>query len=67
LALLALARTLPAANLGTKEGVEALTGAAPALAILVNNLGIFEPEPSHYIPDEDWLRNFEVKSSAGCG
>src|SRR6266567_3703613 len=34
-----------AADLGTKEGVGLLTGSLPALDILVNNLGIFEPKP----------------------
>ena len=26
----------------------------------MNNLGIFEPKPFEEIPDEDWLRFFEV-------
>src|SRR3954464_5675189 len=34
-----------AADLGTREGVDLLTGTLPALDILVNNLGIFEPKP----------------------
>src|SRR3954466_6378945 len=42
-----------AADLGTKEGVDLLTRAVPALDILVNNLGIFEPKPFPDIPDED--------------
>ena len=32
----------------------------PAVDILVNNLGIFEPKPFEQIPDEDWRRFFEV-------
>jgi len=33
--------------------------------ILVNNLGIFEPKPFEEIPDEDWLRLFEVNVMSG--
>ena len=33
--------------------------------ILVNNLGIFEPKPFEEIPDEDWLRFFEVNVMSG--
>ena len=54
-----------AADLGTKEGVEVLTRAVPALDILVNNLGIFEAKPFSDIPDEDWLRFFEVNVLSG--
>src|SRR5436190_7083607 len=43
-----------AADLGTKEGVEALTSAVPVLDTLVNNLGIFEAKPFPDITDEDW-------------
>src|SRR3954465_4587105 len=42
-----------AADLGTKEGVDLLTRVVPALDVLVNNLGIFEPKPFADIPDED--------------
>src|SRR3954471_5804382 len=54
-----------AADLGTKEGVDLLTGTLPALDILVNNLGIFEPKPFPDISDEDWLRFFEVNVLSG--
>ena len=54
-----------AADLGTKEGVDLLTRAVPALDILVNNLGIFEPKPFPDITDEDWLRFFEVNVLSG--
>jgi NAD(P)-dependent dehydrogenase (short-subunit alcohol dehydrogenase family) len=33
--------------------------------ILVNNLGIFEPKPFEEIPDEDWMRFFEVNVLSG--
>ena len=42
-----------AADLATKEGVDLLTRAVPALDVLVNNLGIFEPKPFPDITDED--------------
>ena len=54
-----------AADLGTKEGVALLTGKVPALDILVNNLGIFEPKPFAEISDEDWLRFFNVNVLSG--
>ncbi len=54
-----------AADLGTKAGVDLLTGTLPALDILVNNLGIFEAKPFPDITDEDWLRFFEVNVLSG--
>lgn len=54
-----------AADLGTKEGVDSLTGQLPAVDILVNNLGIFEPKPFPEITDEDWQRFFEVNVLSG--
>jgi NAD(P)-dependent dehydrogenase (short-subunit alcohol dehydrogenase family) len=53
------------ADLGTKEGVDLLAGRVPALDILVNNLGIFEPKPFVEITDEDWLHFFEVNVLSG--
>jgi NAD(P)-dependent dehydrogenase (short-subunit alcohol dehydrogenase family) len=54
-----------AADLGTAAGVAALTGQVPEVDILVNNVGIFEPKPFEEIPDEDWLRFFEVNVMSG--
>jgi len=54
-----------AADLATKAGVELLSKKLPAVDILVNNLGIFEPKPFFEIPDEDWLRFFEVNVLSG--
>jgi NAD(P)-dependent dehydrogenase (short-subunit alcohol dehydrogenase family) len=54
-----------AADLGTKEGVDLLTRDVPAVDILVNNLGIFEPKPFAEITDADWLRFFEVNVLSG--
>jgi NAD(P)-dependent dehydrogenase (short-subunit alcohol dehydrogenase family) len=37
----------------------------PALDILVNNLGIFEPKPFEKISDEDWQHFFDVNVLSG--
>lgn len=55
-----------AADLGTKEGVDLLIRQVPAVDILVNNLGIFEPKPFPEITDEDWLRFFAVNFLSGA-
>lgn len=54
-----------AADLGTRQGAQALIDAVPATDILVNNLGIFEPKGFFDIPDEDWMRFFEVNVLSG--
>jgi NAD(P)-dependent dehydrogenase (short-subunit alcohol dehydrogenase family) len=54
-----------AGDLGTAEAAAALAGKYPAMDILVNNLGIFEPKPFEQIPDEDWRRFFEVNVLSG--
>jgi NAD(P)-dependent dehydrogenase (short-subunit alcohol dehydrogenase family) len=52
-------------DLSTSEAATALLGRFPAVDILVNNLGIFEPKPFEEIPDEDWRRFFEVNVLSG--
>jgi len=54
-----------AADLGTRKGVDQFIDSVPQVDILVNNLGIFEPKPFTEIPDEDWLRLFEVNVMSG--
>jgi NAD(P)-dependent dehydrogenase (short-subunit alcohol dehydrogenase family) len=54
-----------AADLGTEAGARTLAEAFPAVDILVNNLGIFEPKPFEQIPDDDWRRFFEVNVLSG--
>jgi NAD(P)-dependent dehydrogenase (short-subunit alcohol dehydrogenase family) len=54
-----------AADLATAEGARAVIEGFPAVDILVNNLGIFDPKPFDQIPDEDWLRFFEVNVLSG--
>src|SRR6202167_4210728 len=52
-------------DLSTAEAVTALLVRFPAVDVLVNNLGIFEPKPFEEIPDEDWRRFFEVNVLSG--
>jgi NAD(P)-dependent dehydrogenase (short-subunit alcohol dehydrogenase family) len=54
-----------AADLGTEAGARAVIERFPAVDILVNNLGIFEPKPFEQIPDDDWRRFFEVNVLSG--
>ncbi len=54
-----------AADLGTEAGADALIRRFPAVDILVNNVGIFEPKAFEQIPDADWLRIFEVNVMSG--
>ncbi len=54
-----------AADLGTADGVEALIQQVPAVDVLVNNLGIFEPKAFADITDADWTRFFEVNVLSG--
>jgi NAD(P)-dependent dehydrogenase (short-subunit alcohol dehydrogenase family) len=54
-----------AADLGTEAGAGIVTERFPALDILVNNLGIFEPKPFEEISDADWRRFFEVNVLSG--
>jgi len=54
-----------AADLGTANGAKQAIGKYPDLDILINNLGIFEAKPFEEIPDEDWLRFFEINVLSG--
>ncbi len=54
-----------AGDLSRAEVAEALVAAHPGIEILVNNLGIFEPKSFEDIPDEDWLRFFDVNVLSG--
>jgi NAD(P)-dependent dehydrogenase (short-subunit alcohol dehydrogenase family) len=54
-----------AVDAATAEGAELLAARLPAIDILVNNLGIFEPKPFFDIPDEDWRRFFEINVLSG--
>jgi NAD(P)-dependent dehydrogenase (short-subunit alcohol dehydrogenase family) len=52
-------------DLAHKKGCGALVRQLRDVDILVNNLGIFEPKSFEEIPDEDWLRFFEVNVMSG--
>ena len=52
-------------DLSDAKTTETLVKKFPAVDILVNNLGIFEPKPFDEIPDEDWRRFFEVNVLSG--
>lgn len=53
------------ADLGSAEGCKQVTDALPAVDVLVNNVGIFEAKDFADIPDEDWLRFFQINVMSG--
>jgi NAD(P)-dependent dehydrogenase (short-subunit alcohol dehydrogenase family) len=53
------------ADAATAEGSAAILKAVPSVDILVNNLGIYEMKAFADIPDEDWLKLFEVNVMSG--
>ncbi|QHT69887.1 SDR family oxidoreductase [Rhodocytophaga rosea] len=52
-------------DFGKKAEIDALLKQVPDVDILVNNVGIFEPKEFAQIPDEDWLRFYEVNVMSG--
>jgi NAD(P)-dependent dehydrogenase (short-subunit alcohol dehydrogenase family) len=52
-------------DLSTAEAFEALKSVYPEIDILVNNLGIFNPQPFEQITDDEWRRFFEVNVLSG--
>jgi NAD(P)-dependent dehydrogenase (short-subunit alcohol dehydrogenase family) len=54
-----------AGDLSTATAAEELARRFPAVEVLVNNLGIFEPKPFEEISDADWLRYFDVNVLSG--
>src|SRR5207245_6838985 len=54
-----------AGDLATPQAAESLGTKFPAVDILVNNLGIFEPKPFEQISDDAWRRFFEVNVLSG--
>ena len=54
-----------AGDLSTAASAEALVQAFPAIEILVNNLGVFEPKAFADITDADWMRFFDVNVLSG--
>jgi NAD(P)-dependent dehydrogenase (short-subunit alcohol dehydrogenase family) len=54
-----------AVDFGKPEEIAALLREVGSVDILVNNVGIFDPKPFAEIPDEEWLRFFEVNVMSG--
>ncbi|MDR3762666.1 MAG: SDR family NAD(P)-dependent oxidoreductase [Acidobacteriota bacterium] len=54
-----------AANFADASGASEIISHLPAVDILVNNVGIFEPKAFAEIPDADWYRFFEVNVMSG--
>jgi len=53
------------ADFSDSNSAEAVIAKLPAVDVLVNNVGIFEPKPFAEIPDEDWYRFFEINVMSG--
>lgn len=54
-----------AGDLSQGSTAESLFKAFPQVDILVNNLGIFEPKAFEDIPDDDWMRFFDINVLSG--
>lgn len=54
-----------AGDLSMADVAHTLVMKYPNIEILVNSLGIFEPKPFEDIPDEDWMRFFNVNVLSG--
>jgi NAD(P)-dependent dehydrogenase (short-subunit alcohol dehydrogenase family) len=53
------------ADFSGSPGAGAVIAKLPAVDVLVNNVGIFEPKPFAEIPDADWYRLFEINVMSG--
>ena len=53
------------ADFSDSNSAEAVIAKLPAVDVLVNNVGIFEPKPFAEIPDADWYRFFEINVMSG--
>src|SRR6516225_2076878 len=54
-----------AADFSNVNEVNALIKQVPEVDILINNISIFEPKQFVEIPDEDWMRFYEVNVLSG--
>src|SRR6202167_2434408 len=54
-----------AADVSNAAGCAQLIQAVPAVDVLINNMGIFEPKPFEKIPDEDWTLFSEPNVMSG--
>jgi NAD(P)-dependent dehydrogenase (short-subunit alcohol dehydrogenase family) len=71
-AIARIRQTAPGANahaavfdLGGAKGCAGLVAQFPAVDILVNNLGIYEPKAFFDIEDDDWTKMFEINVMSG--
>src|SRR5436853_6508838 len=55
-----------AADFSASAGAEAVIAKLPAVDVLVNNVGIFEPKPLAEIPDADCYRLLEINVISGA-
>jgi NAD(P)-dependent dehydrogenase (short-subunit alcohol dehydrogenase family) len=53
------------ADFTDKAQIDALIAQVPEVDILINNVAIFEPKAFADIPDEDWLRFYEINVLSG--
>ncbi|MGB6132423.1 MAG: SDR family NAD(P)-dependent oxidoreductase [Acidobacteriaceae bacterium] len=53
------------ADFSSSAGAEAVIAKLPAVDVLINNVGIFEPKPFTQISDADWYRFFEINVMSG--
>lgn len=54
-----------AGDLADPVQIRQLVARYPAVDVLVNNLGIFDPKPFEEIPDEDWVRFLDINLLSG--
>lgn len=54
-----------AGDLADPVQISQLVARYPAVDVLVNNLGIFDPKPFEEIPDEDWVRFLDINLLSG--
>ena len=54
-----------AADLATTRGSAKCIEALPAVDVLVNNLGVYEPKPFEKITDDDWRAIIETNFMSG--
>lgn len=53
------------ADVGTLEGCEHLVKCLPQVDILINNAGVFSPQPILEIDDEEWFRFININFMSG--
>src|SRR5947207_13352383 len=54
-----------AVDLATADGISKCIQVAPAVDVLVNNLGVYEPKPFEQITDGDWREIIETNFMSG--